>query len=201
MSADRGAPALVQRLVDRPAPASASLFGMTQTIGNDDRAEDAIDCSVIVPVLCRRGELHRADRGRDAPIPRLLPGSSMIEFVFADGGSRDRTREILERLAATDPRIRVFDNPRRYASSGLNVALRHSRGRWVVRMDAHTLYPADYINAGSRASSATGLGGSVGHRRRRDTAPYREPFSLALGSKLGRGGSRKWGGRGLAGRQ
>ena len=52
-----------------------------------------------------------------------------LEFLFADGGSTDRTREILHALAERDPRIRVLDNPNRSVSSGLNVALRHARGR------------------------------------------------------------------------
>jgi succinoglycan biosynthesis protein ExoA len=168
------------------------LFGMTQTIGNDDRADDAIDCSVIVPVLNEESYIERtvaAMRDQDF--------SGSIEFVFADGGSRDRTREILERLAATDPRIRVFDNPGRYASSGLNVALRHSRGRWVVRMDAHTLYPADYVARGIARLQRNGTRWVSGPQAPKGHGPVSRAVSLALGSKLGRGGSRKWGGRGL----
>jgi succinoglycan biosynthesis protein ExoA len=147
---------------------------------------------VIVPVLNEESYIERtvaAMRDQDF--------SGSIEFVFADGGSRDRTREILERLAATDPRIRVFDNPGRYASSGLNVALRHSRGRWVVRMDAHTLYPADYVARGIARLQRNGTRWVSGPQAPKGHGPVSRAVSLALGSKLGRGGSRKWGGRGL----
>ncbi|MGO9497715.1 MAG: glycosyltransferase [Solirubrobacteraceae bacterium] len=166
---------------------------MTDAIGTGhDRAEDAIECSVLVPVLDEERYLEQtvaAMRDQDFSGP--------IEFLFADGGSQDRTREILERLASTDPRIRVFDNPNRYASSGLNVALRHSRGHWVVRMDAHTLYPADYVARGIARLQRNGTRWVSGPQVPKGRGPVSRAVSLALGSKLGRGGSRKWGGRGL----
>src|SRR5205807_1313157 len=71
-----------------------------------------------------------------------------LEFLFMDGRSEDRTRPILEELAAEDPRIRVFDNPGRSSTAGLNVGLRQARGDYIVRMDAHTFYPEDYIARG-----------------------------------------------------
>jgi len=159
---------------------------------NTGAANDAIECSVIVPVLDEERYIEQtvpAMRDQDFPGP--------IEFLFADGGSRDRTREILERMARTDPRIRVLDNPNRHASSGLNVALRHSRGRWVVRMDAHTLYPTDYIARGIERLQRTGTRWVSGPQAPRGHGSVSRAVSLALGSQLGRGGSRKWGGRGL----
>ena len=49
------------------------------------------------------------------------------EFLFMDGRSTDRTKEILRELAAEDPRIRVLDNPARHTASGLNIGLRAAR--------------------------------------------------------------------------
>ena len=46
-----------------------------------------------------------------------------LRFVFADGGSDDGTRELLDAWASDDPRLRVYSNPRRTVPSGLNVAL------------------------------------------------------------------------------
>ena len=66
------------------------------------------------------------------------------EFLFMDGRSTDRTKEVLEELAAADPRIRVLDNPARHTAAGLNIGLRAARGEFVARVDAHTRYPTHY---------------------------------------------------------
>src|ERR1700722_4165248 len=116
-----------------------------------------------------------------------------LEFVFADGGSTDRTREILESLARDDARIRVFDNPNRTVSSGLNVAVAHSRGRWIARMDAHTQYPEDYLALGVRRLEQGGTRWVSGPQIPVGDNAVSRAVALALGSPLGRGGSRKWG--------
>lgn len=154
-----------------------------------DHSRAAPDCSVLVPVL---NEERYIEQSVAAMQRQRLDGQ--IEFLFADGGSQDRTREILERLAVTDPRIRIFDNPRRYASSGLNVALRHARGRWVVRMDAHTEYQEDYIAIGISRLQQGGTRWVSGPQAPKGHGAVSRAVALALGSRLGRGGSRKWGG-------
>src|SRR5215472_6586207 len=62
------------------------------------------------------------------------------EVIIADGISDDGTREILDRYAAEEPRIRVIENPSRTVPAGLNAAIRAARGEIVLRMDAHTSY-------------------------------------------------------------
>ncbi len=148
-----------------------------------------VDCSVLVPVL---NEEPYIEASVTAMQHQRFDGT--IEFVFADGGSRDGTREILEQLAQADPRIRIFDNPQRSVSSGLNVCLRHARGRWIVRMDAHTEYPEDYIALGVARLQRGGTRWVSGPQTPRGHGPVSRAMSLALGSPMGRGGSRKWGG-------
>lgn len=145
-------------------------------------------CSILVPVL---NEERYIEQAVDAMRRQRFDGD--LEFIFADGGSSDRTREILEGLAAVDPRIRVFDNPSGSVSSGLNVCLRHARGRWAARMDAHTIYPEDYVAVGvarlTRQDTrwVSGPQVPVGH------GPVSRAVALALSRSIGRGASRKWG--------
>jgi glycosyltransferase involved in cell wall biosynthesis len=148
----------------------------------------AVDCSVLVPVL---NEERFLVASVEAMRRQRFPGR--LEFVLVDGGSTDRTPELLDRLAATDGRVRVLENPGGLTPRSLNIALRQARGRWVARMDAHTQYPADYLARG------------VERLRRGDTRWVSGPqvaigsnsvsraVALALGTTLGRGGSRKWG--------
>jgi len=151
-------------------------------------AMPAIDASILVPVY---NEERYIERSVAAMRRQRFPGQ--LEFVFADGGSTDRTREILTALAAEDSRIRVFDNPNRSVSSGLNVALRHARGRWVVRMDAHTEFPEDYVALGVDRLRAGDTRWVSGPQVPKGVGRVSRAVSLALASRLGRGGSRKWG--------
>jgi succinoglycan biosynthesis protein ExoA len=149
---------------------------------------DQVDCSILVPVLNEESHIERsvaAMRGQRFP--------GVIEFLFADGGSSDRTREILDSLARRDSRIRIFENPNRSVSSGLNVALRHARGRWVARMDAHTEYPEDYVALGVERLKRGGTRWVSGPQIAKGNNAVSRAVALALRSPLGRGGSRKWG--------
>lgn len=67
------------------------------------------------------------------------------EVLVVDGASTDRSRQLAERLAPQFNCLRIIDNPRGIVPTGLNAAIRASRGKYIVRMDAHTQYPADYI--------------------------------------------------------
>jgi succinoglycan biosynthesis protein ExoA len=99
-----------------------------------------IEASVLVPVLDEEANIRDTVAAMQA---QRLDGE--VEFLFVDGGSRDATRAILEDLAVRDPRIRVLDNPARRTPNALNIGLRHARGEFIARMDAHTFYPPDYI--------------------------------------------------------
>lgn len=151
-------------------------------------AHDAVDCSVLVPVY---NEERFIESSVAAMRSQRFDGE--IEFLFADGHSTDRTREMLEAMSREDPRIRVFENPNRSVSSGLNVALAHARGRWVIRMDAHTEYPDDYVSVGVERLARGDTRWVSGPQVPKGTGRVSRAVALALASKLGRGGSRKWG--------
>lgn len=60
------------------------------------------------------------------------------ELLIVDDGSRDGTREIVDRLAREDARVRVVHHPANRGFSGaMTTALREARGEWVF------LVPAD----------------------------------------------------------
>jgi succinoglycan biosynthesis protein ExoA len=150
-------------------------------------AEEKIDVSVLVPVLNEEEHIRESVRAMQA---QQFEGR--LEFLFADGRSADRTKEILQELALEDPRIRVFDNPRGRTPSGLNVCLRHARGEFVARMDAHTFYPTRYLADGVRRLRQGGTSWVSGPVIPEPTGRISRVVALALSSPLGRGGGRKW---------
>jgi glycosyltransferase involved in cell wall biosynthesis len=112
-----------------------------------------------------------------------------IEIVVAEGGSTDGTREILERLAREDERIRVIDNPRRIQSAGLNLAIRAARGRIIARMDVHADYAPNYVEKCVEVLERTGADNVGGAARPRAVSATQRAVCAALASPLGFGGA------------
>ena len=108
--------------------------------------------TIAMPCLNEEAYIETCLRGvlaQDYPADRL-------EILVGDGRSTDRTREIVERLAAEDPRIVLVDNPDRIQAAGMNRMLRVARGDVMVRMDVHCEYAHDYVSQCVRALEETG---------------------------------------------
>jgi dolichol-phosphate mannosyltransferase len=68
------------------------------------------------------------------------------ELIIVDDGCRDRTPEILERLAAADPRLRVVHLSRNFGhQAALTAGLEHARGVAVAMLDADLQDPPEEI--------------------------------------------------------
>lgn len=173
-------------------------------------ASTPVDVSVLVPVLNEGATIVQVVRAMTA---QRFDGT--VEFLFADGGSSDDTKSRLLDLGREDPRIRVFDNPLRKVASGLNVCLREARGTYVARMDGHALYPPTYLRDGVQrlnAAPACPREPGSGREPRSGSEPavawvagpqvpvprgrFAAAVTAALGTRLGQGGSRRWGGAG-----
>jgi glycosyltransferase involved in cell wall biosynthesis len=98
--------------------------------------------TVIVP--CRNEERYLVEcldsiLACDYPPERL-------EVLVVDGMSDDGTRPLLAEYAARHPAVRMIDNPRRITPVALNLAIRAAQGDVIVRMDAHVVYPKNYVS-------------------------------------------------------
>jgi succinoglycan biosynthesis protein ExoA len=155
--------------------------------GENVPSPERVDVSVLIPVLDEERHILETVRAMQA---QRFDGE--IEFLFTDGGSRDRTREILEELALEDPRIRVLDNPGRRTPHGLNVGLRNARGRYVARMDGHAVYPRDYLALGVARLERNGVDWVSGPQVPRGSGRWSRRVALALTSGIATIGSRKW---------
>jgi succinoglycan biosynthesis protein ExoA len=146
------------------------------------------DVSVLTPVL--NEERHIRDV---VAAMQEQEHEGEIEFLFMDGRSEDRTRAILEELQHEDPRIKVLDNPQRTTAAGLNVGLAAAQGRYVVRMDGHTYYPANYISDAVRRLERGDVAWVAGPQVPRGDGTWSNRVAMALGTWLGRGPSNRWG--------
>ena len=112
-----------------------------------------------------------------------------IEILVADGGSTDRTREILARISVADPRVRVIENPARIQAAGMNEILRAARGDVIVRMDVHCEYAGDYVRKCVEVLERTGADNVGGAQRARARSWFQKALCAALESPLGVGGA------------
>jgi glycosyltransferase involved in cell wall biosynthesis len=68
-----------------------------------------------------------------------------LEVLVVDGNSTDGTRKIVKDFAAQHPQVRLLDNPKRIVPTGLNIGIRAATGDIIARMDAHVVYPPEYL--------------------------------------------------------
>jgi succinoglycan biosynthesis protein ExoA len=144
-----------------------------------------VKVSVLVPVLNEERHVETVVASLQA---QESPGGP-IEFLFMDGRSTDATRSLLEAAAEDDPRIIVLDNPRRITSAGLNVGLRHARGEFVARMDAHARYPSGYLRIGVERLARGDVASASGAQLAEGSDVWSRRIALALTTHLGVGGA------------
>lgn len=99
--------------------------------------------SLIIP--CYNEEI-RITRLLQCLVDQTYPLEDM-EVILADGMSTDRTRALIETFQKQHPlpKINIIDNPQRTIPAALNLAIKASSGKLIVRMDAHTLPAKDYV--------------------------------------------------------
>jgi glycosyltransferase involved in cell wall biosynthesis len=138
--------------------------------------------SLIMPVL--NEERHLADA-----VGRIMnqdyPGE--LELILAIGPSRDRTQEIARGLSASDPRVIVVPNPSGRTPQGLNIAIKASQYSILVRVDGHSLLPADYVRAAVETMEETGADNVGGIMAAEGVTPFEKAVARAMTSKLGVG--------------
>ncbi len=143
----------------------------------------AVSC--VIPV---RNERHAiADAVRSCLYQRY---DGAIEVVVADGMSSDGTREVIEELAAVDPRVRMVDNQARVTPAALNAAISASSGEVVVRCDAHAVLPPGYVATAVATLERTGAVnvGGIQHAVGDDVTS--RAIAMAMTSPLGVGDAR-----------
>lgn len=74
---------------------------------------------------------------------------SEIEVILVDGLSKDGTKKKMlefQKEEISFGRVVIKDNPGKYLACGWNVALKEVTGKIVIRVDAHTEFPEDFIS-------------------------------------------------------
>ncbi len=147
------------------------------------------DPSVTVVVPVRNEAKHIEACVRALLAQRDLP--AQYEVLVVDGDSDDGTRDILDRIAFEDRRLRVLSNPKRIVPTALNVGIRSSTADIIIRVDGHTVVADDFVRQNLQLleehPEAWSVGGPIAHRGSSDRA---RGIAAAMSSPIGVGGAR-----------
>lgn len=141
--------------------------------------------AVVMPVLNERRHLRSAV---DAILGQDYAGE--MEIVLALGPSTDGTDEVAAELAAADPRIRTVSNPTGATPRGLNAAIRATTAPIVVRVDGHSMLPANYVSTAVDALQSSGADNVGGLMAAEGVTPFEQAVARAMRSWFGIGGAR-----------
>lgn len=112
-----------------------------------------------------------------------------IEVIVADGMSDDGTREVLLERSLSGI-VTLIENPSRTTPSGLNRALENASGEVIVRCDAHSVLPSNYVRTAVSILTETGAGNVGGVQRAVGTAPMQCGIAYAMANPVGVGDAR-----------
>ena len=88
-----------------------------------------ITVSVVMPVYNEEKYIDKCIRSlllQDYPVQDM-------EWIFVDGRSQDNT-------------VRILNTPHKIVPYAMNIGIAASRGKYIVRLDAHADYAQDYIS-------------------------------------------------------
>ena len=146
----------------------------------------ALPCMVVIP--CLNEAAHIA-----ALIERLSPSADRLDMkiVVVDGGSADGTQEIVQTIAAANPRVALLHNAKKIQSAAVNLAVETSgdQFRCFIRIDAHGDYPGDYCDRLIEDAEATGADSVVVSMATKGFGAFQKATAMAQNSRLGNGGS------------
>ena len=143
--------------------------------------------TVVMPALNEEGYIADA-------IASLLVGMKTLDYelLVLDGGSTDRTCEVVENLAKSNQHIKLVHNPRRTQSAAMNIAAEvcDPRSTVLVRADCHAIYPPRFVENCASSLVTNDCASVVVSMNAIGRTPLQRAIAAAQNSRIGNGGSR-----------
>ncbi len=152
--------------------------------------------AVIIPTL---NEERFIAQCLDSVLEQTYP-IQLMDIMVVDGGSTDKTCDIVTNYHTKYSNIRLLHNPKRIQSAAFNIGVANSVSPYVVRLDAHAIYNKTYIENCKKIYSANaeilgfapdllGNVGGVCSIRPQHSGIISEAAALLNSSKFGIGGA------------
>lgn len=151
------------------------------------------DVLVTVPVFNEAAHIETCIRSLMTGDDRLRD----IRFVVVDGGSTDETCGIVRGLFLEFPNLELLHNPEQLQSAGINLAARACGAgcRILVRCDAHSIYPPNFIMQVADSLDRRGVVSLVVPMDAVGKTCFQRANAWIVDTPLGSGGSAHRGGR------
>lgn len=141
---------------------------------------------VVIPTLNEAAHIG-------AVIDSLLPfaGRRGARIVVADGGSTDGTQTIVQARIAAGDAVTLMNNPERLQSAAVNLAVDTfgAEAEWLIRIDAHAAYPANFCDVLLAEAAATGADSVVVGMQAEGQGLWQSAIAAAQNSRFGNGGA------------
>lgn len=98
--------------------------------------------TIIIPTLNEEKYINSC---LQSVIDQSYPYEKM-DIMVIDGGSTDRTKEIVLNWALRYKNIRLLKNPGRIQAIAFNIGVEHSHSPYIIRLDAHAYYYPEYVS-------------------------------------------------------
>lgn len=69
-----------------------------------------------------------------------------MDVMIIDGGSNDKTKDIVAEYQKSHQNIRFIENKKKIQSVAFNIGLKKSTAPYIIRLDAHAEYDSKYIS-------------------------------------------------------
>lgn len=113
-----------------------------------------------------------------------------LEILVYDGGSTDTSRDLVSRIASTDPRVILLANPRRIQAAAWNQGIERASGDVIGIVSAHAELAPDYVRMAVETLERTGADMVGGPVRADADGAVGEAVALATSTPFGVGGAR-----------
>jgi len=129
----------------------------------------------------------------EGPLRMLLAASRTLpmRIVIADGGSTDRTQEIVQDFAKQNPNLVFISYPKKRQGPATNETVKaYGDGiEYLIRIDAHANYPEDYCQRLVEEADSMKAASVVVAMHTMGITPFQKAVAAAQNSRLGNGGS------------
>jgi glycosyltransferase involved in cell wall biosynthesis len=101
-----------------------------------------IEISIVVPIYNEEKYIQSC---LDSIIKSDFDKDKM-EVLLVDGGSNDKTVEIIKEYQKKYPFLKLLHNSKKIVPVAMNIGIKKAKGEYIIRLDAHSSYPKDYFS-------------------------------------------------------